>query len=164
MADVRAIKRNIGRRGTVLVLVGLGWIGVGIDVWFNPTPRFTTPGQPPGGYLHFMDQGWPAIVWAVCGIVTASVGLVRGSKVMNEREVIGFNTALTPPLLWLFTYAWSIISFVVTGGAAGRASSFVAVIVYSIVAAFILVIAGWPEPQKPEEFTVPVFRDDEKDE
>lgn len=138
--------RRVGRRGSLLIISGLAWVGIGIDIGYMPNiNRFSTPGADPSAYLHAMDLPWTAYVWGLSGAAAVVIGLLGRRSPIDRREIIGFNFILTPPLLWTLAYAWSLITYVLTNGAQGRLTSGIALIIYALVTLFILVIAGWPD-------------------
>lgn len=155
--------RRIGRRGALLVLSGLAWAGIAVSIWYTPSiNRFSTPNSDPSLFLHLMDQPWTAFIWGVCGIIGVIIGLLGRRSPIDRREIVGFNFILTPPLFWVLAYAWSLITYILTGGEQGRASSAIAFIIYLLVTLFILVIAGWPEVSTDGLVHAPLPPEDEE--
>lgn len=140
------VGRKIGRRGLILVVAGMSWVGSGFSIVSNPgIERFSRLGSQANDYLRIMDGTWVGYLWMVCGLFALVVGLLRHNPWIMHREVLGFNAILTPPALWFVTYIWSFITYFVTGGTQGRLSSAVALFVWGLVCVFIMIIAGWPE-------------------
>jgi hypothetical protein len=135
----------VGRRGLLLILGGLSWIGVGCSLIFEPRDRFSSAGLGTDTVLQLLDSQLFAYVWIIAGLITLFTGLYRNHDPRRNLDPLGFNTFLTPPLMWTMFFLWSFLANVVTDGREGQPYSLYSFIVWSLMDLFILVIAGWPE-------------------
>jgi len=99
---IRRLRKRLGRRGTVLVLLGLAKICFGLGYALDsggPTPVGL-------GLLarHGGTQCWSS-VWIICGSVTFGCAWLR-----IGRDWLGFFSALIPPLVWGGANLWSAVS------------------------------------------------------
>ena len=117
----------------------------GVGVLVTPQPRFSGPG-PEVPILHLLDLPISGAVWLVAGALSTVAGLARGY--MHGHDAAGFNVLLAPVLLFLIGYIWSFGAWVITGES-GRENAWVSSVVWVIVFAFILLVAGWPDPDDP---------------
>lgn len=141
--------KRYGRRGMLLALSGLAWIGIGWSTARDPVDRFSGPGHD-GTLLDALDGAWMGYLWAVCGLVAVVTAVLRDRRITSNHDAVGFNAILTPPLVWTFGFAWSAVMYWLTGGEDGRSSSAIAIIVYALVCLFIMTVAGWSEgPTEP---------------
>lgn len=141
------LARRIGRRGLLLILAGLSWVCLGVDIIQHPESRFTTahPTATPNAILSLMSDvhwGW---LWVFCGAVAAAFGLLRQRSSFRKHDSVGFNAILTPPFLWLLFFLWSYVVSLSTHGAFGRRDSIYGLIVWLLVSLFVIVVAGWPD-------------------
>lgn len=136
------IADRLGRRGTVLVLIGIIWVGYGISICLIDHPdRFSSTG--PDGPLQFMDAREWCVPWLACGLFALGYGL-RGRKLASDTGA--FMALLGPPFLWTIMFLWSFAVAVATGGHHGRSTSWLGALVWAVAVVFILVIAGWADP------------------
>jgi hypothetical protein len=147
----RRTTERIGRRGAILVITGLIWLCYGFAVFAHPrSQRFSTPTQPEPIYVFDLLQNhWMGVVWFLCGIVAIVCGLLRSRRTIHPRDGIGFNAILVPSILWTLLYLWSQIIYWFTGGVYGNPGALFGFLVWALVTAFILIIAGWPDPTDP---------------
>ncbi|MEW2578332.1 hypothetical protein [Streptomyces syringium] len=94
-AAARWLSRHLGRRGTVLLILGIGKVcwGAGFIVTPQPSPQgvsLLTDVAP----LHC----W-AWLWVAAGLVTGASAFVRVG-----RDGLGFIAALIPPTVWATAY------------------------------------------------------------
>jgi hypothetical protein len=100
-AAARRLKRHLGRRGTFLLILGVGktcW-GAGFIV---------EPQQNPQG-LELLTDVCPlhcwAWLWIGSGLITAGSAFLRVG-----RDGFGFAVALVPPAVWAIAYAAAVVS------------------------------------------------------
>ncbi|MGK5729737.1 hypothetical protein [Streptomyces sp. URMC 124] len=95
------LRRRIGRRGTFLLIIGVGKVCWGAGFILSPQPS-------PQGLELLTDIAplhcW-AWVWVLAGAVTASCAFVRVG-----RDWAGFVAALIPPGLWAIAYTAALVS------------------------------------------------------
>jgi hypothetical protein len=136
---------RFGRRKLVLVHCGSVWILSGWAILAAPTARFA---RPAGGGLEFLDNPQWGLMWIVGGILAIANAIFR--KAMNGRDVVGFAGMVTPPAVWLLFYMWSAIAFVSTRGEFGNPRAGLGILTWYLVWAFVLIVAGWPDPDDPD--------------
>lgn len=142
------IAHYVGRHGLILILFGLIWIVFGLTIIFIPPamPRFTAAVVPTsfGQVVERPGTGW---LWIASGLVSWCSAIFRR---YHQPDVVGFNALLLAPLMWVLFYAWSFIAAIVSHGIYGLYRSVVGGIVWSIVLIAITVVAGWPDPDRPD--------------
>ncbi|MCF3101413.1 hypothetical protein IPZ58_07445 [Streptomyces roseoverticillatus] len=99
-AAARRLRKQLGRRGTFLLIIGVGKVcwGAGFILTPQPTPQgldLLTDLAP----LHC----W-AWVWVLAGVITASSAFVKVG-----RDWAGFVAALVPPGLWTIAYTAAVV-------------------------------------------------------
>lgn len=94
MPLLRRLRARLGRRGTVLVLLGLGKICYGVGVAATPPPSTGLD-----LLLRYAPIRWWALVWIVAGVVVFVSAWAR-----IGRDRFGFVAALVPPLVWGVAY------------------------------------------------------------
>jgi hypothetical protein len=149
---------RFGRRTLILIHGGFTWVAFGWVVMTVPMERFSAPG--PTGGLQFLDSPIIGILWVIggaCAVVNAPL-----RKRWGGRDVLGFLGLLTPPLAWFIAYIWSAIAYVASHGLYGNPHAGIGLIVWYLVSVFLLVIAGWPDPNDPT--IMPVRRVEANDE
>jgi hypothetical protein len=152
--------RRLGRRGLLLILGGLGWVGAGVSLLSEPRDRFSSPGAGTDSILQILDTPIFAYLWIIAGVITLFTGMLRDRRVISNHDVIGFNAFLTPPLCWTLFFAWSFAANIATGGREGASTGLYSFIVWALISLFIMVVAGWPETYS--SFSVPEDNHDEE--
>jgi hypothetical protein len=150
---LRLIQR-LGRRGILLILLGLAWIGVGISNLIIRIDRFSSPGIGTDTILQMLDGPEINFIWIGAGSIAFLVGCFHDRRIVSKHEALGWNAVLTLPLLWMFFYIWSFWIYVATDGNEGRGAGLYGCIVWALVSTMIMIVAGWPEeklPIKPSE-------------
>jgi hypothetical protein len=137
--------RALGRRGLMLFMLGVLWVLFGVGIAAVPMSRFAGTGASTM-LLAFLDEQFIGAVWIVAGIVAIITAFVR--RRYRGHDAVGFNALLAPVVLWMIGYLWSFVTWVVTRED-GRPASWIAVIVWLITCVFILLAAGWPDPDDP---------------
>lgn len=97
---VRRLRKLAGRRGVVLLIVGVGHISWGAGMIADP------PGTQG---LHLLTdrcpiQAW-AWLWILAGVVAAASAFVK-----IGRDWAGFLSALAAPTVWALAYAAAAVS------------------------------------------------------
>ncbi|MFJ8900045.1 hypothetical protein [Streptomyces sp. NPDC102370] len=98
----RAVRRQLGRRGTALALLGAGKVLYGLGY------LLAGEDHPPGLELltrHGDIRAW-ALVWIICGTATFVCAFLR-----IGRDWAGFLAALFPPFVWGGAYAWAALAY-----------------------------------------------------
>lgn len=151
----KLIKR-LGRRGILLLLLGISWILVGVTGIVFPTDRFSSPGIGADTILQMLDSAPVYFLWIIAGSIAAFTGTLHDRRVINAHEALGWNAVLTPPMFWLAFYIWSFFIWSVTHGEEGRAQGLYGSVVWTVISFIIMIIAGWPE----EKFETTIPDDD----
>ncbi|WCN06078.1 hypothetical protein [Streptomyces sp. M92] len=97
---VRQTRKTLGRRGTFLLVLGVGKTCWGLSFLFSPP-------SPHG--LELLTR-WCSLrhwawLWIICGIVTAGSAFLRVG-----RDRYGFLAALAPPTVWAIAYTAAVVS------------------------------------------------------
>jgi hypothetical protein len=90
----------LGRRGTFLLILGVGKTCWGLSFLLNPPDDH-------GLQLltHFCSLRHWAWLWIGCGIITGTSAFLK-----IGRDWLGFLSALTPPTVWALAYTVAVIS------------------------------------------------------
>jgi hypothetical protein len=140
----RGLLPRLGRRGLMLLLLGLAYTSIGFGFVLIPQERFSAPGA--GGLLQVLDSPWFGFLWIAGGVVACASGFVRAR---TGHDAIGFNGLVVPAFVWSAFYTWSFLANVTTGGELGRPSAWIAAVVYAALTAIVLFLARWPDPDDP---------------
>ncbi len=123
--------RAIGRRGTCLVFFAVLDLVYGLSLW-RPAPAAA---QAPATRLlaAIMPLSWWGALWFVVGVVCLVGAFV------HRADRVAFAAAAGIKTLWgtVFLFGWI---------GAGLERGWVASVVWLAFAAFVMVLAGWPEP------------------
>ncbi|QES25795.1 hypothetical protein DEJ47_04430 [Streptomyces venezuelae] len=94
------LRRRLGRRGSFLLIIGVGKTCWGLSFLFDP---------PPGQGLELLTRlcdirhwSW---LWITCGLITAASAFLR-----IGRDRYGFVAALIPPTVWAIAYTVAVVS------------------------------------------------------
>lgn len=136
---------RLGRRTLILLHCGTVWLITGWAIQAVPVERFSQPG--PDDALQILDSPAWSLMWIVGGTLAILNALLR--KPWNGRDVLGFLGLTTPPFVWLLAYLWSAIVYVTTG-TDGNPRAWLGVLTWYLVSAFVLIVAGWPDPDDPD--------------
>ena len=145
----RSPVRRIGRRGLVLIFVGMIWILYGIAYLKYPLARFTVDDNVPGianAVLTFFSSSWIGYIWLLCGLAAVAFGLARSRISLISWDHYGFNAILIPPIIWTFLFLWSWVASLTSNGNIGAPLAVFGFVTWLLATGFILIIAGWPDP------------------
>lgn len=93
-AVARCVAARLGRRGEVLLLLGVGKVCFGVGVIASP---------PPSRGLDLLLRYGPLCRWALVWIIGGAI--VAGSAwVPIGRDRLGFIVACIPPTVWAIAY------------------------------------------------------------
>jgi hypothetical protein len=140
------LAHHVGRHGLLLILLGLIWFVFGMVVIYIPSPpRFTDAANPTafGGLIERPGVGW---LWITSGVVSWFSAFFRR---LHQPDVVGFNALLMAPLLWVCFYIWSLVAAIASGGVYGLYRSVAGIAVWAVCIIMIIVVAGWPDPDRP---------------
>ena len=101
LAAARWLRLHLGRRGQILLILGIGKICWGIGF-------IVTPQQDPAGLELLTDRcslaSW-AWLWIAAGAVTAGSAFLQ-----IGRDRWGFLAALVPPSVWAIAYGYAVLT------------------------------------------------------
>jgi hypothetical protein len=136
----RYFSQRLGRRGTLLSLLGLGYGLYGAGQFLSgPSTRFGDLG-PLTGAINSHAIGW---LWIVGG----GIGFIVGLRPRREQDGPGFVSVFIPLAVWSCLYHVSWITGAFTDDTFGNSRAWVTSIVWSVQTLVILVISGWPDPE-----------------
>lgn len=132
---VRGVARRFGRRGAFLALVALMWLGYGYGQLVQPPPPASRAG------LILLTELAPYPVWAWLWILAAVMAFAAAPRT-GGRDTHGFVALILPALLWMLTYlaSWWPLQVFERG--------WVAAAIWAAATSMIMVVAGWPEPDR----------------
>lgn len=139
------LKRGIGRRGLLLILAGTAWSLIGVQIVQEQRERFSNGLDSALLIFNIMDSplwGW---LWVACGTAAVVVGCCRNCKPFCGRDELGFNLIVTPVIIWTLFFGASYITNVFSNGEYGQGDASYGVVVWGLISAFIVTLAGWPE-------------------
>ena len=96
----RRLYKTLGRRGTFLLILGVGKTCWGVSFLVDP---------PDGAGLELLTdvcslRHW-SWLWIVCGLITFGSAFVR-----IGRDGFGYLAALLPPTVWAIAYTVAVVS------------------------------------------------------
>ena len=137
----KALARRLGVRGFGMVLIGLGWLFIGLGVWQGLPPA-------PDGAPHLLVPApYRATAWAGSGILALALSTNR------DRDHIALMAAVIMPLVRVGSYLWAWIVHLIPGGHPGYASGWYAAIFQAFLVAFVVLVAcivPVPEPRRED--------------
>lgn len=103
----RRLRQHLGRRGTILLIFGVGKTCWGLSFLFDP---------PPDNGLQLLTslcslRHW-SWLWIVCGLTTAAFAFLE-----IGRDRYGFYAALAPPSVWAIAYGAAVVDGTYSRGA-----------------------------------------------
>lgn len=132
------LHRRLGRRGAVLLILGLLWILQGIGVYLAPYNANV------GSELLVHEQlpVWLRVsVWCGTGVVAVAYALRRACA-----DTPGFLALVFMPVERAASYGWGFLMYLVPGVPDGYPRGLVSATVWAGVAALVIIVAGWREP------------------
>lgn len=135
--------KRIGRRGSVLLLLGLAWVMMGVARVVTDARPGAEPSELPHENLPYPVLG---LLWLTTGLIAFGVGL-RDSRTHGTRDHAGFLAVTAAPMLYAGSYLVSFVTYGLSLGAHGYSLGLVGVSLYGAVVLLIGVIAGWEEPE-----------------
>jgi len=139
MRHLARLRDKLGRRGLVLLMFGLVWVGQGFAVRQQPY----SIGDHPVLAFEYVPVAVRVALWLVSGLFAVYVALT-GSP---ERDRHGYTVLVVLPIERSLSYAFGWVEYMLPteGGYAGGLRG---ALTWLGVTVAIMVIAGWPEPQR----------------
>lgn len=100
-AAVRRLMRHLGRRGTFLLVLGVGKVCWGLGFLLQPDPR-------PVG-LRLLTDLMPMHCWSWLWILAGLV-MICAAFVRIGPDRFGFYVALVPPTVWALAYTVAVLN------------------------------------------------------
>src|SRR4051812_36799177 len=136
MNHVGGYFRNLGRRGALLLTLGLVWVLTGLAT-------FGTPAIPDADWAWFEDlPTWPrALLW----ISTGLVAIVFAGYPKSHSDAPGFAALYIVPFLKLLSFltGWFVS---LLPDQEGFSRGFLSGMIYGVVLIILVICAGWKEP------------------
>lgn len=139
---MRRLADRLGRRGTVLLVLGCVWIVYGWAV--HTTPHSV-------GALGILDK-LPTGVWVAMWVASGLVGIAHCGT-PRARDGLGFTALVIPPAVWAFGLWWTWLAYLLPalwpfsllpGNPYGWAGG----IIWTGLTVVIVTVAGWIEPPR----------------
>ena len=130
--------KRLGRRGGLLALLALLWIGSAAQVVAG------TSHDPSAAILH---ERIPTEIRVGLWVATAAI-MLAGALAGRTRpwaQRVGYGAALIMPAERALGYAWSLAMWAIPGPPPGAVASLAGLSQWVVVAAIVYVIAGWDE-------------------
>lgn len=134
----RWLSRNLGRRGAFLVLTGLAFLFVGIDVALAP--------DPPDYDAFLLHTLLPVPLRAALWIVPGLVALWSAWRGVG-RDGWGFAALVIPLVVRIVSYIWATVAWLL--GVGTWEGGWLSSLIWLFILGFILVVSGWAEVEPP---------------
>lgn len=132
---IQGICRSTGRRGQVLIAVGIGWMGMGWSVLFD----HAILNDDAAILFELIANPTRARFWIATGLVAAIAGCRR------EWQWLGFALATLMPVQRAISYLWSSIMWVVPGAPGGHLRSFGAGLFWTALVMLLWLVSTWTD-------------------
>ena len=129
---------HIGRRGAMLLLLGVLYVVIGSGV-------FSEPVIDEGRYLllHQYLPDWLRFgLWATTGLIAVAFAF----RPLGRSDAPAWLALYLMPAERVISYIWAFADFYLPLGGPGYERGWVGAALYSIVLGVVVICAGWPEP------------------
>jgi hypothetical protein len=124
----------LGRRGAVLLILGIAWVLQGARVAVRP--------YSPPEHLHEMLPGWLRVgMWVVAGGIAVYAAFRRHPG----QDTPGFVALMVPLGIRAFSYVWGSFTWLFTEQ--GSAVAALDATLWIVLVVLVVTIAGWAEPR-----------------
>ena len=144
--------RQVGRRGTALLMLGVLWLLLGYSVFLS----MDIPTEAPEGVFHLLI---PADVRGFLWMLTGGTAIVAAFRPPGFSDAFGWTALYVMPALRLVSYLSGWLDWIVPFGTPGYERGWVPAITWAVIVVLIATCAGWPEPIK----RVPLLTDEQED-
>lgn len=132
------ILKRMGRRGTVLALLGACWIARGLSILHDPGLN-----NPDDAILHNLLPAWLRVsLWTLTGLTA----ILTAWNV--KRQDIGWAALIFLPLERVVSHLWSVAMWVVPGPPSGTWHSAIYIIYWVTLVCVIVLLASWREDEQ----------------
>jgi len=130
---------KLGRRGGVLLILGVIWFFIGIST-------ITDPHAVGGGNQGLFHEALPSWLRATLWIGTATAALSSAWRVAGRRDDWGFMALILMPTVRAMSYLWAWLINLV--GEHGDPTGWLGFVVWGTLTILVYTISGWPESPK----------------
>jgi len=130
---------HLGRRGAVLLILGVIWFFIGISTITDPYAG----GSHTLGLFH---QALPSWLRGTLWIGTALLAMSSAWRVAGRRDDWGYMGLILMPIVWAMSYLWAWLSYLFVGK--GDPAGWLGFVVWGTVTILVYTISGWPETPK----------------
>ena len=136
---MRCRVRRLGRRGGLLLMLAVLWVGVAAQVAATRAPYDVAD-----AVLHErIPTEWRVGLWLACAIIMAAAA-VAGTRDPRAQR-IGWAAALFMPAERAVGHLWSVVMVGVPGPPPGSLGSLAGLVEWAVVTAIVYLLAGWDE-------------------
>ena len=128
----RRFQNRLGRRGAMLLLLGLVHILIGVGVFIRP------PVTTRGSFLTLVPEPIQAAAWVLCGIVAVVWAFRR-------LDYLGWLALYVMPSLRVLTYAGAWAVYIISGGTDGAENAWYTAVLHLPLILAVLICSGWRE-------------------
>jgi len=129
---------NLGRRGAVLLFLGVIWLFIGISTITDPYAS----GRNHGLFHEALPPWLRATLW----IGTALLALSSAWRVAGRRDDWGYMGLILMPTVRSMSFLWAWMIDLL--GGIGDPTGWLGAIVWGTVTILVYTISGWPESPK----------------
>lgn len=133
--------KQVGRRGTVLLILGFLWLLLGYSVLLD----MDIPTADPAGVFHLMI---PAEIRGFLWMLTGGIAMCGAFRPPGFSDAFGWAALYAMPALRMVSYLSGWLDWVVPFGTTGYERGWVPAITWGVIVALIATCAGWPEPAR----------------
>jgi len=132
---------KLGRRGAVLLILGVIWLFIGISTIADP---YASGGRNLGLFHEALPSWLRATLW----IGTALLALSSAWRAAGRRDDWGYMALILMPIVRAMSYLWAWLLNLIPGPPVGDPTGWLGFIVWGTVAVLVFTISGWPESPK----------------
>ena len=143
--------KQVGRRGTVLLTLGVLWLLLGCSVFLS----MDIPTAAPAGVFHLLI---PADVRGLLWMLTGVIAMCAAFRPPGFIDAFGWTALYAMPALRMVSYLSGWLDWIVPFGTPGYERGWVPAITWAVIVVLVARCAGWPEPAR-----VPPLTDEQED-
>jgi len=133
---VKRSPAHLGRRGGVLLILGVIWVFIGISTILDP---YAGVGRNRGLFHEALPVWLRATLW----IGTALLALSSAWRVAGRRDDWGYMALILMPTVRAMSYLWAWL--IDLFGGHGDPTGWLGALVWATLAILVYTISGWPE-------------------
>ena len=132
------------KRGQILLIFGLVWIGIGVNVLHDGDPATWAKLEPFQAFSPVM-RGW---AWIVTGAVAVAYS-VRPRIIHHDG--LGFLALYIMPAWRVAAFVWSWLDGLLPLGGEGYPRGYLWALTYGCMVAAVMICASWPDPPRSDD-------------